>query len=89
MSGPVLYAPRGPWIVVYDANGIPFWTIPQWGLPFRKEAPPVTKSSESEDGKGSYRISVGNWDEIYDTVDGTKTWYNKKTRKTTKKDPFW
>lgn len=36
-----------------------------------------------------YRIRMGKWEEVYDAVDGTKTWYNTETKKTTQRDPFW
>lgn len=49
-----------------------------------KEPNPKPKSAE----KGGYRIRMGKWEEVYDPVDGTKTWYNTVTEKTTKKDPF-
>lgn len=41
-----------------------------------------------QDSSGSYKIRMGNWEEMYDLVNGTKTWYNTVTKKTTKKDPF-
>lgn len=34
-------------------------------------------------------VRIGNWEEMYDSVDGTKTWYNTATQKTTNKDPFF
>ena len=82
----------GAWFLTYDINGFPFWTrgvVPQWVIPPPKVHPPQpTKPPSDSKPSGGYRISVGNWDEVYDTVSGAKTWYNKKTRKKTSKDPF-
>ena len=81
----------GSWFVTYDINGLPFWTrgvMPQWVIPPPKVLPTHPTKPPSGDKPEGYRISVGNWDEVYDTVSGAKTWYNKKTRKKTSKDPF-
>ena len=81
----------GSWFVTYDINGSPFWTrgvMPRWIIPPPNVPPPRPTKTPSEDKPGGYRISVGNWDEVYDTVSGAKTWYNKKTHKNTSKDPF-
>jgi hypothetical protein len=58
------------------------------------EMPPVSPNSkdpkdpsESKEPRG-YRIRLGKWEEVYDAVDGTKTWFNTATRATTAKDPF-
>ena len=59
--------------------------IPPWSLPLR--VPPVPTKDGSD--KGTHGIRVGNWEETYDAVDGKKKWYNTKTKKTTKNDPFW
>lgn len=48
------------------------------------------KKTEENDCVDAQRLRVGgNWEEMYDAVDGTKTWYNLKTKKTTTKDPFF
>lgn len=65
--------------------------IPPWSLPLK--APPSSRKSSESDGGGSgksgYSRRMGQWEEMYDAVDGAKTWYNRKTPKTTKKDLFW
>ena len=50
----------------------------------------VDKKEEKKQDKPKtgYRIRMGKWEEVYDEVDGKKTWYNTVTEKTTKKDPF-
>lgn len=75
---------------LYAPCWIPCW-IPMVPLKPRPdtdltESPPKTKPEQSSTG---YRIRVGKWEEVYDTVDGTKTWYNTVTEKTTRKDPFF
>lgn len=59
--------------------------IPPWSLPLKVPPAPTKDSSD----KGRHCIRVGNWEETYDAVDGKKSWYNTKTKKTTKDDPFW
>lgn len=72
-------------ILSYDTYGRPFWTFTRFkSLPEKSDAKPADKP-----GGGSYRIRVGKWEEVYDPLDGTKTWYSTVTKKTTKKDPFW
>lgn len=85
--------PYPSWIVWYDANGVPYW------LPLMIHADLVTtddksdksksdKSKSDKSDKEGYRTRIGKWEEVYDVVDGTKTWYNTVTKKTSKKDPF-
>ena len=74
------------WVVAYNGNGIPFWAIAPCILPTK--APPAPTEKDGGGEKGGYSIRVGKWEERYGAVDGVKTWYNTKTRKTTKKDPF-
>ena len=66
--------------------------IPPWSLPLKAPPPPSATTSGAESNnsrsKGAYSIRVGNWEETYDSVDGKKSWFNTKTRKTTTKDPF-
>lgn len=45
-----MYAPRQPWVVMYDANGIPFWAIPQWVGPPVTAPTSLTKSASKSDG---------------------------------------
>ena len=84
------------WIVSYDANGVPYWTLT--GFPLNLVNPPNPtkpdgdnddKPEDNDDKPDTFRIRMGKWEEIYDVVDGTKSWYNTVTSKTTKKDPFW
>lgn len=66
----------------------PCWVLwmPMPGVnPPKPESIPKTKPDKKE----GYRIRIGKWEEVYDTVDGTKTWYNTVTEKTTRKDPFF
>lgn len=78
---------RHAWVVVYDARGTPFWVMAPCNRPRGKL--PAPKKDCKDSAKEAYRVRVGNWEEMYDAVDGKKTWYNTKTKKTTKKDPFW
>ena len=86
---------------VYDPQGVPYWSIlkPVYMNDVnenKSENKSDSKSENKSDSKSEnksddkkYRIRIGKWEEVYDAVDGTKTWYNTVTRKTTKKDPFW
>lgn len=84
----------GNWIVSYDANGTPYWTL--MGFPLNVVYVPNPKPDDNTkpdvdtkpDGD-TYRIRMGKWEEVYDAVDGTKSWYNTVTSTMTKKDPFW
>lgn len=58
-------------------------------VPTLPHSPPKPTPKPHPDQKAGYRIRIGNWEEVYDTVDGTKTWYNTVTEKTTEKDPFY
>ncbi len=49
----------------------------------------VKKKKQTRETKKPQQLRIGgNWEEMYDAVDGTKTWYNVVTRKTTTKDPL-
>lgn len=80
------------WIVSHDSYGIPYWTLMTLHAPVNPPKPLEPKSEDSKDSKDSkdsmFRIRIGKWEEVYDKVDGTKTWYNTLTKKTTMKDPF-
>ncbi len=54
-------------------------------LTYRPSPPSPRKDLKSDRREGDDR----KWREVYDAVDGTKTWYNPKTRKSTTKDPYW
>lgn len=65
--------------------------IPPWSLPLKAPPPSTAAASDADKssiGNKACTIRIGHWEETYDSVDGKKTWYNTKTRKTTKKDPF-
>lgn len=81
--------PYPSWVVSYDANGVLYWVplIPA-NLVHVKE--PVKQEAKPKPDQmcKTYRTRIGEWEEVYDVVDGTKTWYNTATKNTTKKDPF-
>lgn len=53
--------------------------------PLKAQGPtPKPKSPKPKAQRGGIK-----WEEVYDAVDGTKTWYNTVTKKTTKIDPFF
>ena len=79
--------PYTSWIVSYGANGVSYWT-PLIYYPVQSNEPPSSKPKPDKVQILSNRIRIGNWEEIYDVVDGTKTWYNTVTKKTTNNDPF-
>ena len=72
------YPPYPPYMYVYsDYYNLPICY-------FKYFNPNKSKCSE----KKGLRVKMGKWEEVYDIVEGTKTWYNTVTHKTTNKDPF-
>ena len=58
-------------------------------LVFEEKKVKKTSIKKIEKGVGQRFRVGGNWEEMYDPIDGTKTWYNIMTKKTTGKDPFY
>ena len=60
------------------------WHVPHAIPPPLKSPKPVASGV-----KIGHTIRMGKWEENYDAVSGTKTWYNTVTKKTVNKDPYW
>lgn len=74
-----------PCWIAYDTTSIP-------GTPGRRSSKPDAKieiQSRAPTNGFVGKTRVGKWEEVYDAVDGTKTWYNTVTKTKTKTDPFW
>lgn len=65
---------------------VPFCVV--W-LPVRPLKPPKPESPPKCKPQRGGNMNSIKWEEVYDAVDGTKTWYNTVTKKTTKIDPFY
>lgn len=82
-----------PYSIVYDIHGRPFWAFnPDVIKPNVTDVKPndVKPNAPTVHTKpGTYRTRMGKWEEVYDALDGTKTWYNTVTKTMTKNDPFW
>ncbi len=76
------YPPYPPYMYVYSD----YYNLPICHFNYYNKS----KCSEKKGikGKQPYRVKMGKWEEVYDPVEGTKTWYDTVTHKTTNKDPF-